>query len=90
MSEFKWQAILADVTGIPTTSSGAGSTFLPHGKTCNVLFGDRSAKAIPASGALGKLVHKIAVESGSSPPMALFLSGDKTRPGLWEMFDEAN
>jgi prepilin-type processing-associated H-X9-DG protein len=79
---------MADVTGIPSTSSGLGSKFLPHDKMANVLFGDWSARAIMADADLKAKVEKIA--SSGTPPMSDFLSPtDPNNPGLWELFDKA-
>jgi prepilin-type processing-associated H-X9-DG protein len=88
ITSIKTNAILADVTGIPSTSSGMGSKFLPHDKSANVLYGDWSAKAVISDAALKAKVEKIA--GGGTPPMSDFLNPtDPNNPGLWEMFDKA-
>ena len=88
MSRMKNQAIMADVTGIPSTSSGKGFTFLPHGKLCNVLYGDRSARLIQTQGEIEDRVKLIA-NSQNTAALTLFLNPtDPTKPGLWEMFDK--
>src|SRR5258705_5243816 len=87
MSRLKSHAIMADVTGVPTTSSGGGAKFLPHDKSCNVLYGDRSARLVQTDGAIRDRVIEIAGQG--SPPMKLFLnSTDPDNPGLWDMFDK--
>ncbi len=88
-SALKGAAILADVTGIPSTSTGVGAKFLPHGRTANVLYGDWSAKAVQTDGAIKARVEKIATE-GSSPPMTEFINpaDPMNAPGLWDLFDQ--
>jgi prepilin-type N-terminal cleavage/methylation domain-containing protein/prepilin-type processing-associated H-X9-DG protein len=88
MKDFKSKAILADVTGIPSTSSGGGAVVLPHGKTCNVLYGDWSARSIDGTGDIMARVKQISQQSGSNPPMSLYLTNDINNPGLWDMFDQ--
>jgi len=86
ISRLKGQAILADVTGIPTTSTGMGSRFLPHDKTCNVLYGDWSARAVQASVEIKDKVEKISKQA--TPPLTEFLNPtNPAAPGLWELFD---
>jgi len=88
ISRLKSQAILADVTGIPSTSTGLGSRFLPHDKTCNVLYGDWGARAVLASTEIRDKVEKISGQS--APPRSDFLNPtDPNNPGLWEMFDRS-
>jgi hypothetical protein len=87
MSQLKSQAIMADVTGIPSTSSGQSARFLPHGKSCNVLYGDRSARMVQTDGEIKDLVIQISAQS--KPPMSMFLNPtDPANPGLWELFDK--
>ena len=87
-SRFKEKAILADVMGIPSTSSGPGVPLTIHGPGLNVAYGDHSAQWIARDKFQG-LLDQIESES-PSPGAELYLdeSDPKNPKGLWAVFDK--
>lgn len=84
MSQMKSKAILADVVGIPQSSPDFTTV---HHRKVNVLYGDRSAKAVD-KGVYEKNQKAIESYTTSTAPLNLYI--DETNPAadtLWNNFD---
>jgi prepilin-type N-terminal cleavage/methylation domain-containing protein len=88
LSQFKSKAIAADLWPIPQGSVAKDS---PHGKTLNVLFGDRSAQMISIDNDLKKKIEYLQLDTNNQHIWNEYLSetpaGVTNTKGLWILFD---
>ena len=88
LNKFKSKAIACDLWPIPTGSLAKES---PHGKTMNVLYGDRSAQVVHIEGPLKTKIELLNEDAGNTVQhdWAQFLqeSDDVNLKGLWILFD---
>jgi len=89
MSKMKNVAIVCDATGV-VNNSATRVKFLPHKTSLNVLYGDRSAKAITLDRDIIARVDKITNQTTALALTDLLNPTDPTNPGLWDMFDKHN
>ena len=89
LSKMKNLAILSDVTGV-VNNSATRVKFMPHPRSINVLFGDRSAKAISSDQDMIAKVERILNQTTSLALTELIDSPDPNNPGLWNMYDHHN
>jgi hypothetical protein len=85
MSQVKNKAILADVVGIPMNAPDFTSV---HHKKINVMYGDRSARAVDKGlyEANQALIHK---QTTSSAPLNLYIDEtDPSKDNLWNNLDK--
>jgi prepilin-type N-terminal cleavage/methylation domain-containing protein len=89
MSKLKNVAIVSDTTGVINNST-TRVKLLPHKTSLNVLFGDKSAKAITLDRDIGDRVNLIVNQTTSLSLPMLHNPTDPANPGLWDMFDKHN
>jgi len=89
MSKLRHAAIACDVTGV-VNNSATRVKLMPHKNSLNVLFGDKSAKALTLDRDIGAKIDKIVNQTTSLALTDLLNPTDPTMPGLWEMFDKHN
>lgn len=79
-------AIFACVTGIPNTSTGNATLTPPHNAKITVLYGDHSARSMPARPVMDYLTQ--INDAGSNPSNTLYLDDTATpASGLWAEYD---
>jgi prepilin-type N-terminal cleavage/methylation domain-containing protein len=84
MSQMKNKAFLADVVGIPMNAPDFTTV---HHSSLNVLYGDRSARAVP-KGAYEANQKLIQAQNTSSAPLSLYIDEtDPSKDNLWNNLD---
>jgi prepilin-type N-terminal cleavage/methylation domain-containing protein len=86
LSKFKSKAILSDLWPLPL-EIGALAKFPPHRRTQNVLFGDRSAQALPVGPELQAKFDVLNTHTSAAPPAILYLNEDPAALGMWNLYD---
>jgi len=86
MSKLKNLAIMTDTTGV-VNNSGTRVKLMPHPRSINILFGDRSASAMSHDTAVIAKVDKIVNQTTSLALTDLINPADPANPGLWDMYD---
>ena len=60
---------------------------MPHPRSINIMYGDRSAKVVSHDKQMIDKVDKIVNQTTSLALEDLIDSGDPNNPGLWNIFD---
>ncbi|MGB7159774.1 MAG: type II secretion system protein [Tepidisphaeraceae bacterium] len=89
MTKLKSLAMVADVTGV-VANSPSRLKFLPHKNSLNVLYGDKSAKALILDKDIQAKVDLILAWPGALPIEQYLNPADPTNPGLWDLYDRLN
>jgi prepilin-type N-terminal cleavage/methylation domain-containing protein len=87
MSRLKDLAIASDTTGVINNAPGVRVRLMPHPRSINILYGDRSARVVSNDKPLIDKVDKIVNQTTSLALTDLIDSGDPNNPGLWNLFD---
>jgi hypothetical protein len=86
MSQMKALAILTDTTGV-INNSGSRVRLMPHPRSINIMFGDRSASAMSNDKQLVDKIDKILTQTTSLALTDLINPTDPANPGIWDMYD---
>ncbi|HTL30513.1 MAG TPA: type II secretion system protein [Tepidisphaeraceae bacterium] len=90
MSKMKNLAIISDVTAVVNNSTSRVK-LMPHKTSLNVLFGDKSAKAIGYDSQIAGRIDKIVNQTTALALIDLINPADPAgNPGLWDMYDTHN
>jgi prepilin-type N-terminal cleavage/methylation domain-containing protein len=86
MTKLKSLAIVTDTTGV-VNNSATRVKLMPHTRSINVLYADKSAKSIVADKDIMARVDKIVNQTTALALTDLLNPADPSNPGLWEMYD---
>ena len=86
LSKMKDRAIMCDVTGVVNNNINRVK-LMPHPRSINVMYADRSAAVHPQDQELIAKVDKIVNQTTALALTDLLNPTDPTKPGLWDMFD---